>query len=340
MSTDFQRDVSAALHRLADEVPPPPVNLDLIRRGGRRRRMAAFSAGALAAAVLAAAAVVGVLHLPSAPAQLRVKPTSPTQAGPTPGQTASPTPALTPTPAQAEGSPLLNVEAFYSRCPAAEQQGQAAVDALIRTFAASWYAPILEAFTQHGYTGCATGTPSYAPAGQIGGQAIIVVTSSDAAGQAGYVIVTADQGTGLITGIAATSAGTTTAAYTSTYASNLYYVGGLSWLTLRRQGESPEQAAEHILGAGVYAGWSGGPEVGSPYLNGLQRAAPWPELTYDPLLCTSSGLPDVSVTDATVVADGEAGVAELTPSVGQPIVAVFTLSAQGYAVAAVACHQP
>jgi hypothetical protein len=342
MNTDFERDVSAALHHVADELPPPQLDLGVIRRGGRRRRVAAFTAAALATAVVAGGVVAGVLELPSVRVPGPVRPAaSATQPTSTPTANTTPTPTPTSMSTQADSPALANVEAFYAGCQAAEQQGQAGIDALITTHAASWYAPILEAFTEHGYAGCIADPLGYAAAGQIGGQAIIVVTSSDAA-QVSYTIVTADQDTGLVTGIASTYAGqaATTAANASSYASNFYYVGSDSWLTLRRQGDSPQQAVARILGVGAYAGWGGGPEDASPYLSGLQRAAPWPELTYDPLLCTSSGLPSVSVTDAIVVADGEAGVVELTPGQDPPIVAVWVLGAQGYAVGSVACHQP
>jgi hypothetical protein len=350
MSTDFERDVSAAFHRAADQLPVPRLDLDAIRRVGRRRRMTSFTAAALAAAVLAGGTAAGVLHLPSAPSRAPGRPgasASPhLSASSPPTQTASQHPSATSPHPSATGptvpaDAMADVRAFYSGYPAAARQGKAAVDAFVGRYVAGWYAPIAEALTQPGAPGDCFGLAhnglDYAPGDLLGGQAIIVVSSSDS-GQFLYAIVTADQSTGKITGFACASGGqpSTTAAYASTYASSLYYIGNLSWLTLRRQGDSPQEAVARI----VDNPYSGGPESASPYLSELQRAAVWPVLTYDPLLCTSAGLPNVSVTRATVVAHGEAGVVELTPTYGQPIVAIWVLGAMGYAVASVACHQP
>jgi len=354
MSTDFERDVSAAFHRAADQLPAPRLDLDAIRYAGRRRRMTSFTVAALAAAVLAggtAAAASGVLHLSSAPFRAAGHPgasaSPPTSATSSPTPTASPPPPATspPTPATSPPTPATSpavpaaatadVGGFYSGYPAAARQGQTAVDALISSYAASWYAPILQASAQAGYAPdcfafAAHSGLDYAPAGLLGGQAIIVVSSSDASGQVLYAVVAADTGTGKITGIACTPGGQpVTATGASDSASGLYQ----KYLTLRRQGASAQDAVASIVSIGA-------DPVSGPYLVQLQRAAAWPDLTYDPLLCTSAGLPSVSVTAATVVADGSAGVVELKPSVGQPIVAVVVLGAQGWAVAGVACHQP
>jgi hypothetical protein len=343
MSTDFEQDVSAALHRVADEILPPSPDLDAIRRGGRRRRMAAFAATAVAVAVLAAGAAVGVMRVPSAPAQLRAgpaasasqpSPTSSRTAAPAPSQTGTPTPAST----QAGETPAMaNVQAFYSGYQAAAGHDQPEVLKLISIHMASWYTPIL-AHAQAGYPpGCFAGAEdedlAYASAGTVGGQAIIVVSSSDAAGQVLYAVVSADPGTGKITSVACTISGS---AITAADASNIESI--TSWdyqryLTLRRQGASPQGAV-----AQMYS--NGGIESG-PYLGELQPAAVWQELTYDPLLCISGGgLPDVSATGVTVVAGGSAALVVLTPSVGQSIVAVSALGAQGWAIFGVACHQP
>jgi hypothetical protein len=334
MSTDLERETAAALHRVAEQLPPLRLDLGEIRRGGRRRRIAAFTAAALATAVLTGGAIVGVQHLPSAPSRIAGRPAAsaspPAPATSPPRPTASPHPSATGPAVPAAA--MADVRAFYSRYAAAAKQGQAAADALISSYAAGWYAPILEAPAQGYAPDCfayaAHSGLDYAPAGLVGGQAIIVVSSSDASGQALYAVVTADPGTGKITGIACTIGGqpvTATGARDS--ASGLYQV----YLNLRRQGASAQDAVTHIASLGNLDG---------PYLLELQRAAAWPELTYDPLLCTSAGLPNVSVTATTVVAGGSAGVVELTPSVGQPIVAVVVLGAQGWAVAGVACHQP
>jgi hypothetical protein len=347
MRTDFERDVSAAFHHAADQLPAPRLDLDAIRRVGRRRQMTSFTAAALAAAVLASGTTAAVLHLPSAPYRAGRPGASasphPPAAGPHPPAASPHPPATGPhPPATSPAVPadaMADVRAFYSGYPAAARQGKAAVDAFVGRYVVGWYAPIAEALAQPGAPGDCFGLASngldYAPAGLLGGQAIIVVSSPDSA-QVLYAIVTADQGTGKITGFACASGGqpSTTAAYARTYASSLYYIGSASWLSLRRQGDSPQQAVARIVG------YFGGPESASPYLNELQRATLWPELTYDPLLCTPAGLPNVSVAAATVVAHGEAGVVELTPTSGRPIVAVWVLGAMGYAVASVACHQP
>jgi hypothetical protein len=340
MSTDLERDVAAALHRAADQIAVPRLDLDAIRRAGRRRRMTSFTVAALAAAVLAGGAAAGVLHLPSAANRAAghpgasASPHLPTTSPPTPA-TSSPTtrphPAAT-SPA-VPAAAIADVRAFYSGYPAAARQGQAAVDALIRSYAAGWYAPILEAPAQPGdapdcLAWAAHNGLDYAPAGLLGGQAIIAVSSPDASGQVLYAVVTADQGTGRITGIACAIGGNpVTATGARDWASALYQ----TYLPLRRQGDSAQEAVVHIVDYYTQA---------SPYLVALDRAAAWPDLTYDPLLCTPSGLPSVSVTAATVVAGGSAGVVELTPSAGQPIVAVVVLGAQGWTVASVACQQP
>jgi hypothetical protein len=338
MSTDFERAVSAAFHRAADQLPAPRLDLDAIRHAGRRRRVTSFTVAALAAAVLAGGAATAVLHLPGAPPRAAGHPGA--SASPHPSATSPPAPTASPRPSATSpavpAAATADVRAFYSGYPAAARQGQAAVDAFIGRYMASWYAPIAAgALAQRGAPGdCfasgAHGGLDYAPAGLIGGQAIIAVSSSDSE-QASYAIVTADQTTGKITGIACAIGGQPpiNAAYARTYASSLF----TSWLTLRRQGDSPQEAAARMVD------YYGGAESASPYLHELGPAL-WPELTYDPLLCTSVGLPNVSVTAATVVADGAAGVVELTPAHGQPIVAVWVLSAKGFAVASVACHQP
>jgi hypothetical protein len=337
MSTDFERDVSAAFHRAADQIPVPRLDLDAIRRAGRRRRMTSFTVAALAAAVLAGGVAAGVLHLPSAPSRAAGRPGAsasrhrPVSSPPTPNANVHPSATSPAVPAAA----MADVRAFYSGYPAAARQGQAAVDALIRNYAAGWYAPILQAPAQPGYApdcfaSAAHSGLDYAPAGLIGGQAIIAVSSPTASGEVLYAVVTAGQGTGKITGIACAIGGQpVTATGAKASASGLYQ----TYLPLRRQGDSPQAAVAHMVD--YYT-----PEGASPYLIELHRAAAWPDLTYDPLLCTSAGLPNVSVTAATVVADGSAGVVELTPSFGHPIVAVVVLGAQGWAVAGVACQQP
>ena len=335
MSTDFEREVSAAFHRAADQLATPRLDLDAIRRAGRRRRVTSFTVAALAAAVLAGGATTAVLHLSSAPSRVAGRPGASASPHPSATPTASPRPSAT-SPA-VPAAAMADVRAFYSGYPAAARQGQAAVDALIRHYAADWYAPILQAPAQSGdapdcFASATHSRLNYAPAGLVGGQAIITVSSPDASGQVLYAVVTADQATGKITGISCAIGGepvTATGARDS--ASGLYQ----SYLNLRRQGDSPQAVVAHFTSPATAMA-----NLGGPYIDQLQRAAAWPDLTYDPLLCTPAGLPSVSVTAATLVAGGSAGVVELTPSAGQPIVAVVMLDAQGWAVASVACHQP
>lgn len=339
MSTDFERDVAAALHRAADQLSWPGLDVNLIRRGGRRRRIVASTAAPLATAVLAAAVVLGVLQLPAL-----LKPSIPHTGGAVRVPTAArstPLPSATRSspPAQTGGPAVANIRAFYGGYLAAQRRGPAALDAFIRAHAVSWYAPILETAPQSDSPpDCAADGAilDYGTVGQVGGQAIIVVSSADLSGQLSYSVVTADPGTGMITGVACAIIDSgVTAAAAGNATSALYS----AWLTLRRQGESPQRAVAHILGSGLDTGY-GGPERGSPYLEELQATASRQQLTYDPLLCTPAGLPDVSVTAATLVADDSAGLVVLKPGTGQPIVAVVVLGAQGLTVADVACHQP
>lgn len=322
MSTDFEQHVSAALHRAADQVPSPSFDLDLIRRGGRRRRIAAFTAAPLTAVVVAAAVVIGVLQLPAAPA--------PSTTSIRPARSATHSPA----PAQAESAAIANLRAFYGGYMAAQQGGQAALNTFIGGHVASWYAPMFDGPSTGFPPSCTAGVPvpDETTASQIDGQVIIVLSLPNGPGQDVYEVVTADQGTGMITGFACPiNNRQVTAAAASDATSALYS----SWLTLRRQGESAQQAVAHILGRGP--GFESSPY---PYLYLLQDVAPWQKLTYDPLLCTSAGLPDVSVTAASVVAGGLAGVVALTPGTGQPIVAVVVQGDRGLTIVDVACHQP
>ncbi len=333
MSAGFEREVAAALHRAADELSPPRLDLDRIRRAGRRRRARAVTAAALAAAVVTVGAVTGALHLPSP---------SP-QPPPGPGhRSASPTvstgqrsPAVTP-PEMATA--IASVRAFYGRYDAARRHGRGAVDALIRSRVASWYVPILQAPSGTALDPVECGVPAgagglaYQPAGVAGGQAVIVVGSRLTGGpQAPHSVVTADRSTGKITGItcAPSSAGndvTRTGARDET--TSLY----LTYIPARRQGTSLPDALARLL--------AGGPDSASPYLQQVQHAVSRRALTYDPLLCTSSALPSVTVGAVTIVASGSAGVVVLTPGHAQPIVAVVVLGAKGWTVADIACHQP
>jgi hypothetical protein len=337
MSTDFERDVSAALHRAADQLPAPGLDLGAIRRGGRRRRVMAMTMTPLATAAVAAA-VIGLVQLLAAPSRSPYPPTIGPGFRIATHSTMSPAVTRSPATTQAGGPALANIRSFYGGYLTAQLGGQAALDAFIRAHAASWYAPILEAEPQPGSPpDCAPDNAIlyYGTAGQAGGQAIIVVSSANPRAPVSYGVVTADPGTGMITGIACAIIDSQVTAAASGHAASALYT---SWLTLRRQGESPPEAVANILRSGTNTGY--GPESGSPYLEDLQAAASRQQLTYDPLLCTPAGLPGVSVTAATVVANGSAGVVVLKPGTGQPIVVVVVLGAQGFTVADVACHQP
>ncbi len=234
---------------------------------------------------------------------------------------------------------LASVRAFYRGYDAARRQGKPAVGALIQSRAASWYVPIIEAPSDQGsYSVPQCGFPagartlSYQPVGLVGGQAVVVVGSPVGGGQQPYYsVVTAQPGTGKITGITCALGGSG-AAVTRTTARNAAFSLYRTYIPWRRQGISLSKALARLLASG--------PSSGNPYFQQVQRADSHHALTYDPLLCSPGALTNVSVGAVTLVAGGSAGLIVVTPSHGQPIVAVVVLLAKGTTVAGVACHQP
>ncbi len=231
-----------------------------------------------------------------------------------------------------EAAAIANVEAFFRAYPQAAAHGKAAVDALIRARVATWYVPILEASPDSaGPPGCGvpwTAAPQYQQAGVIAGQAVVVARWRTAQ-QALYIIAASQPRTGKITGLTCAIGGSdVTRAGARDAAASLYeaYVAG------RRQGISmPDELKARL---------SGGPETGSAYLQQALTASGRRPLGYDPLLCSRTGVRDVSVRSADVVAGGSAGLVTMDSGSGRPILAVIVLAAQGWAVADIACQQP
>jgi hypothetical protein len=231
---------------------------------------------------------------------------------------------------------MANVRAFYSRYGTARRQSQGAVDALIRTHVASWYQPILKAPSGSSLdpVECSlrgrAGNLNYQPVGLAAGQAVIVVSSRlTGAAQANYSIITAEPGTGKITGITCSNAGNDV---TSTGARNATASLYRTYVPARRQGTSVHAALAQLM--------TGGPSLASAYLRQAQYAVSRRLVAYDPLLCTSTANPNVSIGSVTIVAGSSAGLLVVTPSHGQSILAVTVLGAKGWTVADVACHRP
>lgn len=339
MSIDFEGKFGAALHQVAEQLPPPRLDLDRIRRGGRRRRARTVSAVALVAAVVVAGAVTGALQL-GASSQAG-SPLALPQSHPGNGHLsasarvrASPHPAAAVPPGLATA--IADVRAFYSRYATARRHGRAVVDALIRHWTASWYVPIFEASPGTGIDPVECGIRAlahglaYKPVEVIGGQAVIVVGSRLGAGQlASHAVVTADPRTGKITGITCAGAGSEV---TETGARDAVASLYQTYVPARRQGISVPDAVARLQ--------MGGPDFANPYLGQVRQVASRRLLTYDPLLCRPDGGPSLSEGAATIVAGGSAGVVAVTPRHARPIVAVVVLGAKGWIVAGVACHKP
>lgn len=324
MSTDFEREVGAVLHSAADPLPPPPLDLASIRRAGRHRKAWSMALATLATVVVAGGAVTGGLRLAAVPQATR--PGSSSQ--PSGMGSRMPTSGTTPSTAA-----LANVRAFYSGYETARKQGQAAVDTLIRAHVAPWYIPILEAPARGGSgpieCGHAGGAAAldYRAYHEAGGQSIIVVGSQRASSvNPGLSVVIADSVTGKITGIACAFTGNNVSrAGAETAAKALY----LTYLPLRRRGTPVQGALERLLASG--------PATGSWYLWQAHYAAARRLLTYDPVLCTPAGIPSVSVSTATTIIGGSAGVVMVVPRHGRPILTVVVLGAKGWTVDDIAC---
>ena len=325
MRTGIEREASAALHRAVDKLDPPRLDLDAIRRVGRRRQARVVAAAAIAMIVVAAGVVTGGVLLGVAPGPVASRgPATPAASTGLPRPTAS----IAPGPAAA----VANVRAFYTEYGAALAQGRGAVDALIRARVAAWYAPILEVPAVAGADAldCGAGGAArdlgYQQAGVVGGQDVVVARWG-ASAQVRYIVVTAQPGTGKITGITCSDAGNEVASAGARQAASVL----LSYAQARREGTSAFDALAALM--------LGGPNTGSPYLSQLQEAVSR-RLGYDPVLCSSAGVPSVTVGPATLVGQGSAGLVVVTSGHSRAMLAVIVLGAKGWTVADIACQRP
>jgi hypothetical protein len=321
MSVDFESEVSAALHDVADDLPPPPLDFTRVRRGGRRRRAGAIAFAALTAA-MAVGAVAGVVRL--------VAPAGTTQ------DAAAGTGSGTVVAAAA----MSNVQAFYSGYQAATRKGKGAVNGLIKARVASWYAPVLEAPATASFSPVECGNVEsaglyYQKRGEVAGQLVFVVGSplwhSSHPTQPEFNVVVADPANARITGISCTVGGPSVpASGGQRTAIALYQI----YLLARRHGLSVHTELAGLLDSQ--------PPPGSAYLHQANYAAVTGRLTYDPLVCTSSPvLPDVTVRPVATVADGTASLVKITPAGNRPVLAVVTRSAGNrLMVEDLACQQP
>lgn len=326
MSRGIEEEARAALQCAVDQLDPPPLDFDAIRRAGRRRKTHVVAAAAVAVVVVAGGVVTGGLLLGTAPRPIiSTGPATPTAS---PGHP-QPTVSSGPGPAKA----IASVRAFYSEYGAAVTQGRGAIDALFRAHMASWYVPILEmppivgAPTLDCGAGAAAKDLRYQQAGVVGGQEVVVARWSTSA-QVQYIVVTAQPDTGKITGITCAAAGNNvTSAGAQDAAASIFP----AYLQARRNGTSAYDALARLM--------LGGPNAASLYLRQLQEAASR-QLSYDPVLCSSARVPSVTVGTATVVGGGSAGLVVITPGHSRPIVAVVVLGAKGWTVADIACQRP
>jgi hypothetical protein len=204
--TGIEREASAALHRAVEKLDPPRLDLDAIRRVGRRRQARVVAGAAIAVIVVAVGVVTGGLLLGVAPGAVTSRgPATPAASQGLPRPTASST--------QGPTAAIANVRAFYTEYSAALAQGQGAVDALIRAHMAAWYTPILEvpAIAGADTLDCGAGGAArdlrYQQAGVVGGQDVVVAQWSTTSAQVQHIVVTAEPGTGKITGITCSGAG-------------------------------------------------------------------------------------------------------------------------------------
>ena len=333
MSSDFEREVGAALHATADRLDPPPLHLDRIRRSGQRRRARSVSAVAFGMVIVAAGITAGGVTLFARAGTAQV-PATPGLGGSRPPSATRPAGT-----GPSELAPAMaNVRAFYGSYGIAQKRGPGAVKVLIRTRVASWYRPILEAPSGISLDPVECDLPGgarkfrYQPVGLAGGQAVVLVSSPlTGAAQTAYSVVTAEPITGKITGItcAIAAAGNDV---TSTGARNATTSLYRTYVPARRRGTSVKDELTQLL--------AGGSSLASPYLHQAQYAVSQQLVSYDPLLCATTAIPNVSVGPVTIVASGSAGLVVVTPSHGQSILAVIVLGAKGWTEADVACRRP
>jgi hypothetical protein len=323
--TGIEREASAALHRAVEKLDPPRLDLDAIRRVGRRRQVRVAAAAVIAVIVVAAGVLTGGVLLGVAPGPVTSRgPATPATSPGLPRPTASITPGST--------AAIANVRAFYTGYSAALAQGPGAFDALIRAHMAAWYAPILEVPPIAGAdaldcgAGAAAGDLRYQQAGVVGGQDVVVARWSTSA-QVRYIVVTAQPGTGKITGITCSDAGNDVTSAGARQAASVLP----SYAQARRKGTSAFDALAALM--------LGGPSMGSPYLSQRQEAVSR-RLDYDPVLCSSGGVPSVTVGPATLVGQGSAGLVVVTSGHSRAMVAVIVIGAKGWTVTDIACQRP
>jgi hypothetical protein len=227
------------------------------------------------------------------------------------------------------------VREFYEEIPILQRHGSAEVDALIRLHVARWYVPVAEASPASGdgppWCGfrSAASRLDFKLAALEGGQAVLAARWRDSAQQAHDIVVTLTAGSDKITGITCTTTGNhVTKADALNAAASLY----TTYTAARSAGTSMRGALAQLLASG--------PASTSTYLQQVQNASARKPLGYDPVLCASRGLPPVSVTSATIIAGGSAGVVVVRPRHGAPILAIVTISAKGPNVTDIACPRP
>jgi hypothetical protein len=275
VSSGTEQAVRAAMHAAVDDLGPPRLDLDAVRRGARRRR-ARTAAGMIAVVVIVVAGGITASRL------LSVSP-SPVTGGLS-SSTASPgTPQPTSSARAGPNVATAGVRAFYAAYGAALSRGPGAVDSLLSAHMASWYVPILEVPPVAGAPSvdCGAGLKGlrYEQAGVVGGQQVVVAKWATSSAPTLYIVVTAEPDNGKITGITCAATGSAvTNAGARNAASSLF----LRYVHARLGGVSEDNALQALM--------AGGPETGSPYLQQLREAISR-GLSYDPVLCSAASVP-------------------------------------------------
>lgn len=229
---------------------------------------------------------------------------------------------------------MADVQRFYKTYVAAGNQGTGAVEALVRTQVASWYLPIFEAPSSEGGGRAICGLRrvvtdwSFTQVGVLGGQTVIVIGSRpQGEPQQLWIVVTAEPGTGKITGITCSIGGTNvTSAGAKDAATALFSY----YIAARRRGASPQHVIARLL--------EGGPTSGSWYLQQVQYARARHRLSYDPVTCAAAGVPTVSVGAVKIVAGGSVGLVVVSTH-GTRALATVVLGAKGWTLGDIACPQ-
>jgi hypothetical protein len=227
------------------------------------------------------------------------------------------------------------VQGFYRSYVAARKVGQRAAEAVVRSYVAAWYFPVLEAPNMAGVdpVECGLRGPvadwSFRQAGVWGGQAVIVIGSRPpGAPQELWIVAATVPGIGKITGITCSTGEDVTSAAARDAVTSWYPY----YIAARRDGVSPQDAIARLT--------QGGPAAGYWYLQQVRYAITRQQLGYDPVTCAAAGVPDVSAGTANVVAGRSAGVVVVFAHRTQFLVTVV-LGAKGWTVGDIACfHRP